>query len=355
MASKMQGSTDFDERFLTCPVCLLHFRDPRVLPCLHTFCRECLQEWATKQQPLECPTCRTQVSLPDQGVDGLKTNFYVNNLLDFVQSSHTPVLTIGRRGYREGELSWPRDVAVDMDGNIAVLEYGNKRVQIFDAKTGQSLRRFPVEGERTFGIDIDSNGQFVVTSGNSFFGDTPAIRVYSQEGKLTKTLKPDCSRDPRGAAVLQDGRMVVVVDRAQKSCLLLQPDGSLIRDIGKGQLQNPWFIAVDESRDLIFVTDYGAHKVCVFDLDGNLKFKFGKHGENEGELLGPTGITLDPAGNIIVVNYDNGRLQVFGPDGTYLRTVAKVRGENPYGIALTPDSHIAVACFWGDCIDLYKY
>ncbi|XP_035698758.1 tripartite motif-containing protein 55-like [Branchiostoma floridae] len=84
MASNLQRSTaDFDKQFLTCPVCMLHFRDPRVLPCLHTFCRECLQEWTTKQQPLECPTCRTQVSLPDQGVDGLRTNFYVNNMLDF--------------------------------------------------------------------------------------------------------------------------------------------------------------------------------------------------------------------------------------------------------------------------------
>ncbi|XP_035698801.1 tripartite motif-containing protein 2-like [Branchiostoma floridae] len=83
MASKIPDSHNFDEQFLTCPVCMLHFRDPRVLPCLHTFCKECLQEWAAKQQPLECPTCRTRVSLPDQGVDRLRTNFYVNNLLDF--------------------------------------------------------------------------------------------------------------------------------------------------------------------------------------------------------------------------------------------------------------------------------
>ncbi|XP_066305419.1 tripartite motif-containing protein 3-like [Branchiostoma lanceolatum] len=271
-----------------------------------------------------------------------------------VQSSHTPVFTIGRGRHGEGELSCPADVAVDMDGNIAVLEAGNKRVQIFDAKTGQSLRRFPVDGENHFGIDIDSNGQIVVTSGNPCYS-TQAIRVYSREGKLTKTLKPDCLPVPRGVAVLQDGR-IVVADSTQELCLLLQPDGSLIREIGRGQLQYPRFIAVDESRDLFFVTDYGeAHKVCVFDLEGNLKFKFGKHGKNEGELKYPTGITVDPAGNIIVVNFGNGRLQVFGPDGTYLRTVAVVKGKYPEGIALTPDGHIAVACYWGDCIEFYKY
>ncbi|XP_019620499.1 PREDICTED: tripartite motif-containing protein 2-like [Branchiostoma belcheri] len=274
-----------------------------------------------------------------------------------VQSSHTPVLTIGREGSGEGELSAPVDVAVDKDGNIAVLENGNKRVQVFDPKTGQSLRCFPVDGENQWGIDIDSDGQFIVTSRNQLFStatDKQAIDVYSREGELTKTLIPDCLRNPRGVAVLKDGRMVVA-DDTQKSCLLLQPDGSLIREIGKGQLQGPWFIAVNESRDMFFVTDFTAHKVFVFDLEGNLKVSFGTEGENEGELQSPTGITFDPAGNIIVVDTLTRRLQVFRPDGTYLRNVAIVRGREPAGISLTPDGHIAVVCMEGHCILLYTY
>ncbi|KAI8509702.1 hypothetical protein Bbelb_121300 [Branchiostoma belcheri] len=271
-----------------------------------------------------------------------------------VQSSHTPVLTIGTKGSGEGELSDPRDVAVDMDGNIAVLENGNKRVQVFAARTGQSLLCFPVGGVDHLGIDIDSDGQFIVTSRNRLYSTgKQAIRVYSREGKLTKTLKPDCLQDPCGVAVLKDGRMVVA-DFTQKSCLLLQPDGSLIREIGKGQLQLPWFIAVDESRGIFFVTDGHAHKVCGFDLEGNLKVSFGKEGKNEGELQHPTGITFDPAGNIIVVDILTRRLQVFRPDGTYLTTVAMVKGQGPQGIALTPDGHIAVACFFRN-VELYTY
>ncbi|KAI8509735.1 hypothetical protein Bbelb_121630 [Branchiostoma belcheri] len=334
----------------------------------------------------------------------------------------TPVLTIsGREGSGEGELSDPVDVAVDKDGNIAVLENGNKRVQIFDVKTGQSLLCFPVEGEDHWGIDVDSDGQFIVTSQNLSGTGKQAISVYSREGELTKTLKPDFLGDPLGVAVLKDGRMVVAdrtvgtvasenreqsvvttEDVAKASSLTsekkepvvttedgtqasrvasqkgepvvttedgtqartvpreegeptIKPDGSLIREIGKGQFLNfPWFIAVDDSRNLLFVTDFYAHKVLVFDLEGNLKVSFGKEGENEGELLNPSGITFDPAGNIIVVNYDNNRLQVFKADGTYLRTVAIVRGKEPTGITLTPDGYIAVACFAGHCVELYR-
>ena len=35
----------YDE--LTCPVCLDKFVDPKILPCLHSFCTECLKQIVT--------------------------------------------------------------------------------------------------------------------------------------------------------------------------------------------------------------------------------------------------------------------------------------------------------------------
>ncbi|XP_078678974.1 tripartite motif-containing protein 2-like [Branchiostoma floridae x Branchiostoma belcheri] len=261
-----------------------------------------------------------------------------------------PVLTIGQKGSGVGELNGPSGVAVDKDGNIAVVERGNKRVQVFDANTGQSLRRFPVDGEKPFGIDVDSQGRFLVTSWGENFG----LRRYSKDGKLLNTFQPDCMRSPHGLAVLKDGRMVVV-DFRQQSCLLLQPDGSLIREIGKVQLQQPLYVSVDESRDVMFVTDKTAHKVVAFDLDGNRKFDFGRQGDEDGEFQEPFGVTSDPAGNIIVGNKGDGRVQVFAPDGTFKQKVETVKGGFASGVALTPDGYIAVACWKGHCIELYRY
>ena len=48
---------------LTCTVCLDIFTDPKVLPCCHTFCLECLKEIlgkAATQENISCPQCRVE-------------------------------------------------------------------------------------------------------------------------------------------------------------------------------------------------------------------------------------------------------------------------------------------------------
>ena len=44
------------ENVITCPVCLKHFDQPRMLPCSHTFCFQCLQNMSAQNDGLfECP------------------------------------------------------------------------------------------------------------------------------------------------------------------------------------------------------------------------------------------------------------------------------------------------------------
>ncbi|XP_063159007.1 E3 ubiquitin-protein ligase TRIM56 [Candoia aspera] len=70
--------------FLTCSICLEPYCQPKILPCLHTYCQDCLRKLLDgSKQELQCPECRERVPLP-AGVEGLKTNFLINGLLALV-------------------------------------------------------------------------------------------------------------------------------------------------------------------------------------------------------------------------------------------------------------------------------
>uniref|UniRef100_A0A670KJR0 RING-type E3 ubiquitin transferase n=1 Tax=Podarcis muralis TaxID=64176 RepID=A0A670KJR0_PODMU len=71
--------------FLTCTICLERLRRPKILPCLHSYCQECLRKLAGGRKELQCPECRERVALPQGGVGALRTNFFINGLLDLVR------------------------------------------------------------------------------------------------------------------------------------------------------------------------------------------------------------------------------------------------------------------------------
>ncbi|XP_041835932.1 nuclear factor 7, brain-like [Melanotaenia boesemani] len=53
------------EEDLCCPVCQDVFRDPVVLSCSHSFCRDCLKSWWTQKPTHQCPVCKRRSSRDD--------------------------------------------------------------------------------------------------------------------------------------------------------------------------------------------------------------------------------------------------------------------------------------------------
>ncbi|XP_077359515.1 E3 ubiquitin-protein ligase TRIM35-like [Festucalex cinctus] len=51
MASRVEDN-------LQCPTCFEIFKDPVMLPCSHSFCRACLQQWWEQKMAPSCPVCR---------------------------------------------------------------------------------------------------------------------------------------------------------------------------------------------------------------------------------------------------------------------------------------------------------
>ena len=74
-------------------------------------------------------------------------------------------------------------------------------------------------------------------------------------------------------------------------------------------------------------------------FDTNLKSIscFGKFGSGEGEFREPIDLTFDPAGDVYVTDWNNHCVQVFSPNGTFLRTFGRC------GSGLSE--------LWGICVD----
>ena len=71
-----------------CPLCLETVNNPKTLPCLHSFCVECLDKHAgfarrQLQATIKCPVCQTSFQIPEgDSFKNLPTSYHLNRLVD---------------------------------------------------------------------------------------------------------------------------------------------------------------------------------------------------------------------------------------------------------------------------------
>lgn len=103
MATRRE-TKDFRQEFLICSICRDPYDNklekvPKCLPCLHCFCVSCLRKIVAGRTEIQCPTCRKQCTVPDNGAEGFVTNFTVECLKDY---QHLHEIERGARS--EGQL-----------------------------------------------------------------------------------------------------------------------------------------------------------------------------------------------------------------------------------------------------------
>ncbi|XP_072042959.1 E3 ubiquitin-protein ligase TRIM45-like [Amphiura filiformis] len=72
-------------RTLECSICLHRFRNPKTLPCLHSFCEDCLTNYAPYgTKTLACPLCKERIEVPNGDASKFKSNFHLKELVEEV-------------------------------------------------------------------------------------------------------------------------------------------------------------------------------------------------------------------------------------------------------------------------------
>ena len=80
-------------KLLTCAICLDHYKDPRMLPCAHTYCEGCISRLPVErpneqQRVVKCPLCQQPAQLGEKGSSGLPIAFHINQIDELSKKVH---------------------------------------------------------------------------------------------------------------------------------------------------------------------------------------------------------------------------------------------------------------------------
>ena len=232
----------------------------------------------------------------------------------------------GRSGAGPGEFAHPFDVAVDREGFVYVTDTANHRVQKFTAD-GSFLLQWGARGTEP--------GQFV---------------------------------KPVGIAIGPDSS-IYVSDFFSESIQKFTPKGTFLLRWGKhgnqpGEFDSPSGLAVSPDASVYVVDEYN-FRVQKFTAEGGSLKVWGEKGKinvvvsalnfllTEGlnsAFYYPARIAVGPAGQVYVSDSYNNRVQVFTPDGVFVRKWGGLglwggRFRVSSGIAFGPDGRVYVADF----------
>jgi DNA-binding beta-propeller fold protein YncE len=105
-------------------------------------------------------------------------------------------------------------------------------------------------------------------------------------------------------------------------------------------------LAVDPDHNLMAVCNSHTHMIAVYSLDrGDEVGLFGGYGGGAGRFKRPSKLCFNAAGNILVVETENKRIQEVTPSGTHVRCIGigKLSGD-PRGIAANSEVIVVSDC-----------
>jgi len=228
----------------------------------------------------------------------------------------------GRFGRAEGEVQFPRGVAVDRGGTVYVADWGNRRIQAFTTdgrflRTWGELRRDELGGR--FSPDhvaVTDAGEIVVYCSGQVYRFAPSGQLRGRWGE------PFQFGSRSGIAVDGQGSVYGISGDARRDRPPVRKLDSTGREVAAwgawgsapGQLFDPMGLAVD-ARGRVYIADTGGTnpRVMLFAADGRFLHQWDAESGTAPELRWPHGVAVDARGQVYVADLKRDRLHVLPP------------------------------------------
>jgi len=205
--------------------------------------------------------------------------------------------------YGGNKFGWLSDLALGPNGQVVVVDNGNKYVVVLD--------------DRLNFLEVIGQG-----SGNNRLGN------------------------PVGVAITDN--VIAVSDNGSHQVKKYSLQGDLLSIIGcygnkNGQFNHPRGLAFNNNK-LLYVVDGNNYRVQVFQQDDIFSFSFGNKGINPGEFQCPIRIAIGPNNNVLVTDYDANHIHVFSHSGQFIQTI---NCNSPWAISISHTGYL-ITGHYGD-------
>ena len=206
-------------------------------------------------------------------------------------------------GDGDSHCTWPFGVAVDSHENVYLSDDWRNTISVFDT-SGKFLRKWGEAGSgdgqlfRPAGLAVEKNGNIIVVdSGNN------RLQVFTPDGKLVGKCGGPGNGDgqfdqPWGITLDKDGN-IYVADWNNHRIQKLSPEGKFLMKFGE-------YGKIEEPEDAYGVTYLGPYITAASERAGY---------PSPSRLNHPTDVAVDPDGDIYVTDWGNHRVSVFDSEG----------------------------------------
>lgn len=261
-----------------------------------------LQAWGGQDSTQQWPRSEHGIFVDPEGNVWIGSNGAGDQVVLKLSNQGKVLLQIGKWGVTKGSnntehLGQPADIAVDSKANEVYIAdgYGNRRVVVFDAKTGEYKRHWGAYGEAP---------------------DDSPLKPYDPAETPSRSFG-----SPVHAVVLSSDGFVYVADRTNDRIQVFLKNGTFVKEVFVAKptlsMGAAWDIELSRDADqtYLYLADGVNKKVWILTRsDLQIVGSLGRGGKQAGQFGWIHNIAMDSKGNLYTTEVETGkRVQKFQP------------------------------------------